>query len=277
MKSFSKVVMISGVMIVVLGAMTTAHAGTIFTIADGNSSADIDTASQAGMSNWTVNGTDHLSQQWFWYRVGDTEPEASIDTLAVLLQGTSDTNLDTVHDTLYVKYGGRGFELEVRYALDGGAAGSLTSDIAENITITNTGDSSLDFHFFQYSDFDLGGTVPDEGAEKTNANAIRQWDSILALNETVVTPPPDHWEVGLFASTLNSLNDTGPTTLSDVSVIGPGDLTWALQWDFSIDPGQDFQISKDKQLRVVPEPVTMVLLGTGFLGLVARKRRARKA
>lgn len=54
--------------------------------------------------------------------------------------------------------------------------------------------------------------------------------------------------------------------------LGPGNVTWAYQWDTTIQPGSTFIISKDKRLSgitPIPEPGTAVLLATAGLGLLA--------
>ena len=74
---------------------------------------------------------------------------------------------------------------------------------------------------------------------------------------------PSHREANLAPLTLNKLNDGAATTLSDTpigTVIGPGNVTWAYQWDFLLQPGGTFQISKDKQITPVPEPAAISLL-----------------
>src|SRR6266446_6546710 len=128
------------------------------TLSDGNSVAHLDPGSQAGMYYWAVlNSPDtyqnQLNKQWFWYRVGTTGPEASIDTLTLLTpsQPTANHVTMTYLDTL-----GR-FNLTIDYLLTGGTPTSGTADIAENIRINNTSGAPLNYHFFQYSDFDMGG------------------------------------------------------------------------------------------------------------------------
>jgi len=270
---FSRALSISAlVMLFLLDGVTIAAP---FTITDDNSNVGITTGvSTGGMYAWNVNGVDHVGRQRLYYRLGNTGPEFAVDSLPVAVEGIMDTNFDNVEDTLYVKYVVPAFEFEVKYSLDGGAPGSETSDIAVNITITNTGTPPLDFHLFQYTDLDLNGTSDDLGAKMANSNAVRQWDSGLAFCETVMTPAPDHWEVAQHPSTINSLVDGGPTTLSDVSTVGPGDLTWALQWDTQIEPGHSFQVSEDMQIRPIPEPATMILMAAGLPLLLKRKRKS---
>src|SRR5882757_3468326 len=166
----------------------------LFTLTDDNTVAQFETATQANNFNWFVDGNDVLAQQAFWYRVGNVA-EQSVHALPIGVQGTSDSNFDGNPDTLFVRYNGAGFRIETRYAVDGGLPGSGASDLVEQISITNTLDSPLDFHFFQYADFDLGAA---DSAVFTNANSVRQFGTGSELNETVVTPVPSHREIAFF-------------------------------------------------------------------------------
>jgi len=48
---------------------------------------------------------------------------------------------------------------------------------------------------------------------------------------------------------------------------------WAFQWDFTIGADSSKQISKDKLMSPVSEPATMLLLGSGLIGLAALGRK----
>jgi hypothetical protein len=252
----------------------------LFTLTDDNTVAQFDTATPANNFNWFVDGNDVLAQQAFWYRIGNV-PEQSVHVLPIGVQGTSDSNFDGNPDTLFVRYNGAGFRIETRYIIDGGLPGSRASDMAEQISIINTLDSPLDFHFFQYADFDLAAA---DSAVFTNANSVRQFAPGSELSETVVTPVPSHREIAFFPVTLNKLNDGVATTLSDAppigTVFGAGDVTWAYQWDVVIPPSGTFQISKDKNLSAgapIPEPATCSLLSLAAGLLIARCRKRRIA
>ncbi len=251
----------------------------LFTLTDGNSIANFDTSSQANAYGWSVDGIGQLFQQAFWFRVGNVA-EQSLDVLPIGLQGTTDTDFDGNPDTLFVRYNGGGFDVEVRYVLDGGSPGSGASDMGEQISIISRSQDPLDFHFFQYSDFDLQGTIGGDSGVFTNLNAVRQYEGAIRLTETVVTPVPSHRELAFYSSTITKLNDAVATTLDDLpaigTVLGPGDLTWAFQWDFALPAGSTFQISKDKNLSAgtIPEPATLALLMAG-VALLLSKRRAR--
>ena len=250
----------------------------LFTLTDGNSIAQFDTATQANNFNWFVDGSDILAQQAFWYRIGNVSAEQSVHSLPIALQGTSDSNFDGNPDTLFVRYNGPGFRAETHYALNGGLAGSGAADITEQISISNLLDSPMDFHFFQYADFDLSAT---DTVLFSNANTVQQTGGTGRLTETVATPVPSHHEGAFFPLTLNELNDALPTTLSDIPPIGTpisgGDVTWAYEWDVNIPANSTFQISKDKHLSLaVPEPTAAGILlctSAAFLTLRGRKKR----
>jgi hypothetical protein len=244
----------------------------LLTLIDDNSSADFDTATPSNNYNWFVDNTDLLAQQAFWYRVGPAGQEFSVHTLPIGVQGTTDANFDGNPDTLFVRYNGAGFRIETRYTLDGGTPGSGNSDMGEQISIINLTSQPLDFHFFQYADFDLSAA---DTVLFTNANTVDQSGGGLRLSETIVTPVPSHHEGQFFPVTLNKLNDALPTTLIDNAGIGAGDVTWAFQWDVVIPPSGSFQISKDKNLIRVPEPglISLVGLAAGLLLTQCRTRR----
>src|SRR6476619_3785274 len=223
----------------IVGLLSQRSDAALLSLIDDNSSADFDTATPANNFNWFVDGFDLLAQQAFWYRIGNAGPEQSVHVLPIGVQGTSDGNFDGNPDTLFVRYNGAGFRIETKYSLDGGLPGSRASDMGEQISISNLTAAPLDFHFFQYADFDLSAA---DTVLFTNANTVDQTGGGLRVSETVVTPVPSHREAAFFPVTLNKVNDALPTTLIDNNGAGAGDVTWAFQWDFLLPGSSTFLI-----------------------------------
>ena len=249
---------------------------TIWTMTDLNSTALIDDASSAGMYTWTVEGQNFLYQQWFWYRVGSdpATPESSIDTLTL----TSATQAAPNKLTLLYTSAGL-FNLTIEYTLLGGQAGSGASDMAESIRVSNLSGAPLDFHFFQYTDFDFSPLPGADTVQLVNENKVKQTSpGGFVVSETTAVPDADRFELALWNATLAKLNDGDLDNLSNANVgpypysAGPGDVTWALQWDEVLSSTGTLLISKNKHLTV-PIPPSVLLLGSGLLGLALLGRR----
>jgi hypothetical protein len=176
----------------------------------------------------------------------------------------------------------------IDYHLTGVSA--LKSDIAESIVVSNTTASSLQFHFFQYADFNLGGTaLGDSGVISQNGftglyNVADQTDGSVAFEETVATPGADRASVHMPPTAILSLLGT-PTNLDNsIGLTGSGNISYAFEWDGSglgdvtLDPGEVLVISKDKfiQLSAIPEPSVVALFSVGTFACFARKRRSSR-
>ncbi|MCY2929830.1 MAG: PEP-CTERM sorting domain-containing protein [Planctomycetota bacterium] len=256
----------------------------VATLADANATVSVALdGPNAGMNGWTINGISQLAKQWFSYRIGSTDPEASVDTLGGLFYGLSDTNYDGNSETLYVRYAGAMLKAELTFTLTGSNPGNPRSDIGESIRLTNLTPQPMDLHFFQHCDLDLGGTVLDQSVRIVGGNTAQQTDAGMYASETVLMPLPSHLQVESvpdavdMKGTVKWFNDALPTILNDsAGPLGPGDLSWAFQWDFPLgpagSPSASVLISKDK--LIVPEPATLSLLALGGAAILWRKRRA---
>ena len=235
------------VMVAAFGA-SSATAGT-FTLQGDNASITIETDTPNGARDWIVDGVNQLAQLSYFYRTGAGGPELSVDTLAIGLESPSDIDGDGFDDVLFVRYLGAGFELEIRYILTGGSIGSGASSLDEQITIRNVGSSALGFHLFQYNNYDLAGDDEDLSAKLTASNSAFQSDDDGTELSESVTPNPSHAQVDTFDNILAALTDGNATTLTDAGgPIGPGNLTYAFQWDFSIDAAGSVTLSKVRSL-----------------------------
>lgn len=243
------------------------------TLTDGNSVASVDLDSSAGMNYWSVDGQNQLNQQWFWFRVG-SGLQAPINTIGPANVVTAGAN--AVAST----YANGQLTLQISYLLTGGIGGSGQADILESITVVNNTSSSMNFHFYQYSDFNLLGTGNDSilisGDPINGFDYAYQSKGLTQIAEAINSPVANHAETGLVPATLNRLNGTSDLVLNDSTSSGPGDVAWALQWDVTIAAGASFDIFKDKKLSIVPIPEPSVLafiaLGLGAWCLPRRRQ-----
>jgi hypothetical protein len=267
----------------------------IHTLTDLNSIVRIDDASQSGMFDWVVDGStgpvDHLAKatptsipgQWYWFRIGESDGEAPINTLGPVTAtqvSPRDLTLTYTH--------GSGLTVQLTYQLLGQPTGFDGSHITENVRITNpAGNPAVTFHLFQYTDFDLNGSPGDDTVVQLDARTMQQFDGgvSFAQAETSTAPPlppaPSHFELATFPFTRDKLNNATPTTLCDGiatssaegactagTALGPGDVTFAWQWDFSLPTNSLVTVNIDKDIAAtVPQPLSLLILGLGFVAL----------
>lgn len=244
------------------------------TLTSGSSTVEIDPDTSDGVFEWTIMDVSHLAQQWFWIRTDldglYDDREYSIDEISAPTVSQPAANI------VQLTYDDGDIEVEVKYILVGGP-GLYTADLAETISITNNTDEEIEIDFFQYSDFDLGGTEDDGVVAVTGGNTATQFDVIagVLLAETVVGRNPELSEVGIYSTTLDKLQDGSIDDLDGSTYLeGPADLTWAFQWQGRpVQPGEALVIGKDKLIEAIPEPGAGLMLAAGLAGLVSRRRR----
>lgn len=247
----------------------------IFTLSDGNSSTQIAPNSQTGMFNWLVENQNQLNQQWFWYRIGNSGPQYSIDSIS-----TASVTQPTA-SSLNVTYANTQFSLNTVYQLSGGAPGSGVANLNETITINNLSSSStLPINFFEYANFQLGG-LNNQNVYLTQdpngrfSDALVTTGSIQATEnvDTGTAPTANFGEAALYNSTLANLNGTPGYTLNNNTNAGVGEPTWALEWTNSIAANGSFQISKVLSIEGAPEPAVWSLITMGLIAVGITKRR----
>lgn len=246
-----------------------AIAGDEVQLGDANSTA---TFSQNGQFEWTVDGVEHLYAQEFYFRRAGFNDEANIGSLDLQGVAVNDTNTftDDRDDSINSLYtDGQGLEIETLFTLRGGSDGSGISSIAEQISITNTGTSTIFISFFQYVDFDLGGDSGDDWGQIVDGNNAQQFDDEFALSETVVTPQPTLFQMG-DEGDISDLWSNGVVDTLNGTDGHQGDVAWAFQWDIELGAGDSFLISKNKTLGV-PTPGSLALLASA--GLISTRRR----
>ncbi|MBG1269559.1 hypothetical protein [Nostoc sp. WHI] len=249
----------------------------VLALSDDNSIAAFDPdfsniPSNNGLLFWTVDDVNQLFQNQFWYRIGSEGRENSISTLNLI-------DLDQAQpadNQFSVTYAGIDFHIALNLRLDGGAQGSGISSLFENITIKNTGSNQLDFHFFNYTDFDLTENG-EQDTTKIASSIATQLDNFTFATE-VINPVANYYQVSPFPNILDALEDDVTTTLANFSEPLTGDNAYAFQWDLVLEPEQSFSINNYKSIapvKSVPEP-TMTLGFITFSGLMLIRDKLRK-
>jgi hypothetical protein len=223
----------------------------------------------AGMYEWTVTGLptgmeNQLHQQWFWYSI-DGQAAHPLDSISTAVYSQSAAN------QLSATYANGSISVTVMYTLTGGGIGQ--ADIREGIKLQSLS-GPLDFHFYQYSDFNLLNSAPGDSVYMNNSTVV-QWKGDTQIQETIASPDASHFEANTTDdanNTLSKLNGATTPLLNDNGMIGPGDATWAYQWDFANLTDQVIQKDKLLDVTLVPEPSALALVSLGAAALVLRRR-----
>ena len=256
--------------LLMIGALTGVMCGVAnaanFALTDGN--AVVEGNDVTGLQNWLTDGTDDLFNQDYYFRIGNTSGEFNIGDIG------PGTITQIAANTVNLAYTAAGqFRIDITYTLIGGATGSGTSDISEIVRIQNLSNGLLDFHLFEYDDFDVNGTAGGDFGDLINSSTIGQRDGLRRVM-VGATPPPNAWQIGAWPTLLNSLNDNTPTNFNNTGDgLGPADLSFGMQWNRRIDAGGSWLMSKNKRVETVPEPATMAALGLGVAAIVRRRNK----
>jgi hypothetical protein len=223
-----------------------------------------------GVSDWLVEGVNQLNEQWFYYSIG-SGPVNSIDTIS---SPSAPTISHGVSPTLRTTYANSQVSVQTQYTLQGQLPGTGLSSLGTTLTLSNPEGVSNTFHFYQYSDFGLGGSSANQSIQFLLGNPDQPQytqtgpvGGLLGTLTTVVSgglPLEPEVEAGLYSSSMLGLINGNPAPpFSNTLSAGPGHVVFGMEWDVTLAPGGSLQIT---EIQAVPEPSSLAL---GFLGLFA--------
>jgi hypothetical protein len=254
----------------------------IYTLSAQNSSLQVDLAG-GGITQWTIDGVNQLNNQWFYYSIG-SGPAYSIDSIAPWSTPTiTSGSLPTLTET----YANASYSVQTKFVLQPAAIGTGRAKLSDTITVRNLSATALDFHFYQYSDFDLGGVTGDQAVQfdsngagtaykvvQTGLAGATLTGTAVAVGGGVSVPALE--QAALYDGSKFGLGSGNPVSLNNTNLTaGPGNVVYAYQWNVTLaaagNPGSSLTIS---EIQSVPEPSTAALIASGMivLAMVCRRR-----
>lgn len=217
------------------------------TVTDGNSTFTLDTsATFANISGATVRTgtgggstsvfntggittTDHLFQTWWWYHVAGGTREFAL---------SGRTGGSVAGNTITVNYTEpEGFTAELKYILTDGTDTPLpAANLGYSCKITNTTASPLVISLFNYTDFDLAGTLAGDSAVLLSPGLMEVTDASTQTKGQFLGVSPNFYQVLAFANLRTLLTDTTFTAaLANTGLpFAAADFSGAYQWDLTI-------------------------------------------
>jgi hypothetical protein len=235
------------------------------TITVGGTSITVDGETQDGLFNWIAAGADQLTQQWIWFRQGNT-PEASLDTLSLVEVSVGVNSILLGYESL------TGLSFAVTYTLTGGSQ----PRIDETIVVVNDGTALTQVALFLYSDLDVNADPINTATGGVNGIAQTQGNTTVDVRPVGIVP--NAFQIAFFPDLLNLLNDGLATNLDNSgNGLGPADLSHAFQWNLALAPGQAITLAAVKELTTeVPQLPAAALLVVGLVLMPTMAWTARR-
>ncbi len=217
----------------------------MFTLVDGDTTANLDTDSEFGIESLMSQATDHLFQHWFWYRIGPSGPEIPVTTLTMQQFSESLPASNSYSGT----FSATGVTFQINITLEDDPAGDNTVRCQSTLSVQNTNAvGDLDLHLFAYTDFDLNDSIDDAWVRIDSNGAVQAIAGIVS-RETL-SPAADAFSVAIYPDLVDLLNDGFPNNFTNSDSLGPADNTYAHQWNISLAPSESFDV--DIVMEVTP-------------------------
>jgi hypothetical protein len=236
-------------------------------ITHGDARFEFASSTTQGLASFFPNGagtTDHLFQNWWWYRVSGAPSETPMTW--------PPTTQSYVGSTATL--GGTGasgqFSWELEIELTDGAGPSQAA-VVEWMSITNNTADPLSLSLFNYADFDINGSAASDSATLISPTEMEITDGADFARFAGVDA--DAWQVTPWSTLRGQLLDGGVTDLAGTGLpFGPGDFTGAFQWNLEIAAGDTVRVRENLYInQTVPEPASVCLLVLGGLAVLRRR------
>jgi PEP-CTERM motif len=227
------------------------------------------TGTGGGTSNVfrTNGGADQAFQEWWWYRVNgvnNREFALSTQNAAPVVSGNNMTLSYREPE---------GFSSTLNYTINNISGYTL---VTGTNFIKNEGNTTLDFDFFNYIDWDINATAGTDTATLLSGNPalrMRISDPATILTGEYRALDATNYQIGAFATVRGLMTDADVDNFNNTVPNFTGDFTGGVQWKFTLDPGQMIALQTSRVLNPVPEPATMAVLGLGVAALLRRRRK----
>lgn len=261
------------VVVLMASSQALAQVGTGFTITDGDvvftqvNSPTSGTATSVSGANLRFNGaagTDHLFENWWWYRID------GVDAREFAFNNASGTTAaGNTATTTWPGLGGGAFSATLTYVATD--TGTNLGQVVQTLTVTNLTQQAMRLNLFNYADFDVNATAGSDAATLFGPGEIRITDTVNpAWDIRFIGSGASAYQVTSFATLRGLLTNTAVDNLNNTGLpFGPGDFTGGFQWVLDLGPGGTAVVSET--LASVPEPTSVLLLS--LAGLAALRRR----
>lgn len=227
------------------------------------------------------SGTDHMYQNWWWFRTNlDTAERPLADLTSMMSGGPNNVNLVFTEDAGDLP---NALLFNLTYTLTGISPTLAKVDITWRVrNIYGQVPRPLTVHFFAYSDFDLNDSPDNDSGVLVDPQTIRYIDGTTAVDVVASAAGLTGYDVDSYSNLLDLLNDSAVYNMSNSGLpFGPGDMTNVFQWQATLGLGQELTGTLTKLINlehnppppVIPEPSTWLLMLSGIVPVALKARR----